>query len=76
MSKQPLTSEKLRKHFHGKTFELCNFAIDVAKHLIASGQPAPLEKVLHDVEEIVKELIAKGHTAPFDRSMLKHLDKK
>jgi hypothetical protein len=51
MSSHQLTSEKLRKHFKNN-FDLCNFSIRVARDLIRSQQPAPLQDVLDMVDEM------------------------
>jgi hypothetical protein len=42
---EALTTEIIRKKFKNN-FDLCNFAINVAKNVIMSGQPATLGELL------------------------------
>ena len=44
-----LTTEIIRKKFKNN-FDLCNFAINVARGVIMGGQPATLEELLIIIE--------------------------
>ncbi len=57
--KNQLTSEKLRKHFKNN-FDLCNFSIKVARDLISTQQPAPLQEVLDLVDAMAIETPSVG----------------
>lgn len=44
-----LTTERIRKKFKNN-FDLCNFAINIARNMILSGTPATLAEILENVE--------------------------
>ena len=44
-----LTTEQIRKKFKNN-FDLCNFAINIARNMILSGNPATLDEILLNVE--------------------------
>jgi hypothetical protein len=54
MIHDPLTTEQIRKKFRNN-FDLCNFAINIARNLILSGTPASLAEILETVEERADE---------------------
>jgi hypothetical protein len=49
MVKEQLTSEALKKHFKNN-FELCEFAIRVARHYVAAGQEVNITSLLEDIQ--------------------------
>ena len=49
-----LTTERIRKKFKNN-FDLCNFAINIARNIILSGTPATLEDILRNVEKRADE---------------------
>jgi hypothetical protein len=50
-----LTTQELRKKFKN-TFELCNFAIGVARNMIANGSQVTLSGTLDAVNDRVKTI--------------------
>lgn len=42
---EPLTTEQIRKRFKNN-FDLCNFAINVARNIILGGTPSSLDQIL------------------------------
>lgn len=50
---EPLTTEKIRKKFKNN-FDLCNFAIQIARGEITEGESAELKQVLEEVQKRVK----------------------
>jgi hypothetical protein len=49
-----LTTEIIRKKFKNN-FDLCNFAINVARGIIMGGQPATLEELLFIIDSRAAE---------------------
>jgi hypothetical protein len=49
-----LTTERIRKKFKNN-FDLCAFAINIARNLIHSGSPANLREILETVEKRAQE---------------------
>ena len=49
-----LTTEQIRKKFKNN-FDLCNFAINIARNIILSGTPMSLEDILKNVEKRADE---------------------
>ncbi len=52
--KDSLTNEQLRKKFKNN-FDLCNFAIGIARDVILSGTQASLSDILSTVREMADE---------------------
>lgn len=50
-----LTTEQIRKKFKNN-FDLCNFAINIARNMILSGNPATLDEILLNIEMRADEL--------------------
>lgn len=46
----PLTTERIRKKFKNN-FDLCNFAINIARTLVMGGNGGTLGQILHTIEE-------------------------
>lgn len=46
----PLTTEKIRKKFKNN-FDLCNFAINIARTIIMGGTPSTLGQLLEIIDE-------------------------
>lgn len=44
-----LTTERIRKKFKNN-FDLCNFAINIARNMILAATPATLGEILENVE--------------------------
>lgn len=49
-----LTTETLRKKFKNN-FDLCNFAINIARNILLSGTQATLDEILVIIEERATE---------------------
>lgn len=47
---EPLTTERIRKKFKNN-FDLCNFAINIARTIIMGGTQATLGQLLEAIEE-------------------------
>ncbi len=58
----PLTTEQIRKKFKNN-FDLCNFAINIARNLLLSGTHLPLGEMLKVIEERADSDIAKNALA-------------
>lgn len=56
---ESLTTERIRKKFKNN-FDLCNFAINIARNLLLSGNPATLDQILEQIEERASEEPARG----------------
>jgi hypothetical protein len=54
MINDPLTTEQIRKKFKNN-FDLCNFAINIARNVILAGSPANLDEILKTVEKRADE---------------------
>jgi hypothetical protein len=54
MIHDPLTTERIRKKFKNN-FDLCNFAINIARNMILASTPATLAEILRQVEDRVDE---------------------
>jgi dienelactone hydrolase len=50
MSKEQLTNEALKKHFHDN-FELARFAINVARYLIKAGHEVDVPDLLKEIQK-------------------------
>ncbi len=51
---EALTTEKIRKKFKNN-FDLCNFAINIARNMLQGGTNATLDQLLHVIEERASE---------------------
>lgn len=49
MITDPLTTEKIRKLFKNN-FDLCNYAIEIARNMIREATPASLGEILENVQ--------------------------
>ena len=49
-----LTTERIRKKFKNN-FDLCNFAINIARNIIMSGTQATLTELLGNIEDRASE---------------------
>lgn len=49
-----LTTERIRKKFKNN-FDLCNFAINIARNIIMSGTQSSLDEILEVIEERADE---------------------
>lgn len=49
-----LTTERLRKKFKNN-FDLCNFAINIARTMIMGGAQVTLDEMLENIEERASE---------------------
>ncbi len=58
MTLESLTTERIRKKFKNN-FDLCNFAINIARNIILSGTPATLEQLLIAIEARADEARSK-----------------
>jgi hypothetical protein len=54
MINDPLTTELIRKKFKNN-FDLCNFAINIARNMILSATPASLSDIIENVSERAEE---------------------
>ncbi len=51
---ESLTTERIRKKFKNN-FDLCNFAINIARNIIMSGAGGSLTDILRTIEERASE---------------------
>lgn len=51
---ESLTTERIRKKFKNN-FDLCNFAINIARNIIMNGTPATLGELLTAIENRADE---------------------
>ena len=51
---ESLTTERIRKKFKNN-FDLCNFAINIARNIIMGGTPATLGELLEAIEDRADE---------------------
>jgi len=59
MTLENLTTERIRKKFKNN-FDLCNFAINIARNIILSGTHATLDQLLATIEDRAGEARTKG----------------